>query len=80
MRYQLRPGETDEHGAWERLWELVAPYWGEVEMDVEMARGPTGPVPVDIQAEGPWALYEFDGHVADDASFLKLEPRVITLV
>lgn len=77
MRYQLRPGETDEHGAWERLWELVAPYWGEAETDV---RGPTGPVPVDIQAGEPRALYEFDGHVADDASFLKLEPRVITLV
>ena len=80
MRYQLRPGETDEHVAWERLWELVAPYWGEVETDVEMAREPTGPVPVDIQAEGPSTLYKFDGHVADDPSFLKLEPQVITLV
>jgi len=80
MRYKLRPGETDEHSAWERLWELVAPYWGEVEMDVEMARGPTGPVPVDIQVEGPGALYEFDSLVAHDASFLKLEPQVITLV
>ena len=78
MRYQLRPGETDEHGAWERLWELVAPYW-EVGMDAEAARGPTGLVTVDVQAGRPWALYEFDGHV-DDASFLKLEPRVITLV
>ena len=80
MRYQLRPGETDEHGAWERLWGLVAPYWGEVETDVEMGREPTGPVPVNIQAEGPSTLYQFDGHVADDASFLKLEPQVITLV
>lgn len=80
MRYQLRPGETDEHGAWKRLWELVAPYWGEVETDVEMHREPTPPVPVDIQSQGPWALYEFDGQAADDASFLKLEPRSITLV
>ena len=78
MRYQLRQGVMDEHGAWEWLWEIVAPYW-EVERDVEMARGTTGLVPVDIQAEGPWALYEFDADV-HDASFLKLEPRVITLV
>ena len=78
MRYQLLPGESDELDAWERLWELVAPYW-KVETNVGMARGSAGPVPVDIQAEGPWGLYEFDGHV-DDASFLKLEPRVITLV
>ena len=68
MGYQLQPDEMDKHGAWERLRELVAPYWEEVETDVEMARRPTGPVP------------EFDGHAADDASFLKLEPRVITLV
>ena len=80
MRYRLRLGKRDEHGAWERLWERVAPYWGEVETDVEMAREPTGPVPVDVQAEGPGTLYEFDGQVADDASFLKLEPQVITLV
>ena len=46
-------------------------YW-ELGTDIE-----TGLVPVDIQAEG---LYGFDGDVADDASFLKLEPRVITLV
>ncbi|KAL9614067.1 MAG: hypothetical protein Q9167_001421 [Letrouitia subvulpina] len=69
MRYQLRPGITDEDRAWEQLWELVAPYWGEVEQDVEMDRGPTGPVPVNIQTEGPSALYEFDGDVADDAGF-----------
>jgi hypothetical protein len=80
MRYQLRPGEMDEDGAWERLWERVVPYWGDVEMDVKMSREPTGPVPVDIQTEGQWALYEFDGQAAEDASFLKLEPTVITLV
>lgn len=80
MRYRLRPGETDEHGAWQRLWELVAPYWEEAEMDVEMAREPMGGAPVDIQGDGPSALYEFDGQAADDASFLKLEPQVIILV
>ncbi len=80
MRYQLRPGETDEDGAWERLWERVAPYWREVEIDVEMGRAPTGPVPVDVQAKGPWTLYEFDGDLADDAGFEKLEPRVVTLI
>jgi hypothetical protein len=80
MRYQLRPGETDEDGAWERLWEHVAPYWGEVEMDVEMGRAPTGTVPVDVQGKGPWTLYEFDGDLADDAGFEKLEPREVTLI
>jgi hypothetical protein len=80
MRYRLRPGEKDEHGAWERLWELVAPYWGDFEVDVQMRREPTGPVHVDIQESGQRALYEFDGQAADDASFLKLEPGMITLV
>ena len=83
MRYQLQPGhETDEDGAWQRLWERVAPYWGEFETDLEMARDATGPLlSVDVQAEGqPSSLYEFDGPGVDDASFLKLEPRVITLV
>ena len=77
MRYQLRPGESDEYGAWQRLWEVVAPYWGEI--DIGRAGGRTGPVPVDIQAEGPSVLYEFDGYVADD-SFMQLEPRVISLI
>jgi hypothetical protein len=74
MRYQLRPGETDEDGAWERLWERVAPYWGEVEMnvEVEMDRAPT--------AKGPRTLYEFDGDLADDAGFEKLEPGEVTLI
>jgi hypothetical protein len=80
MRYRLRRGETDEDGAWERLWEHVAPYWGEVEMDVEMDRAPTGPVPVHVQATGPSTLYKFDGDSADDASFEKLEPRVLALI
>ena len=80
MRYQLRTSITEKEEAWEQLWELVAPYWGEVEQDVEMARKPTGPVPVNIQKDGPWALYELDGDVADDAGFLKLEPQVVTLV
>ena len=80
MRYQLQPGITDENGAWEQLWELVEPYWGEVERDVELARGPIGPVPANIQTEGPGVLYEFDGDVADDAGFLKLEPRLVTLI
>ena len=65
---ELRPAEMDEHGAWERLWELVAP----VEKDVEKAREPTGPtMSVNIPADGPWALYEFDGlYTTDDAGFL----------
>jgi len=70
MRYQLRPGETDEDGAWERLWEQVAPYWREVKIDDEMGRAPTGPL----------TLYEFDGGLVNDASFEKLEPRVVTLI
>jgi hypothetical protein len=73
MRYQLRPGETDEDGAWERLWEHVAPYWGEVEMNVKA-------VPVDVRPKGPSTLYEFDGELADDASFEKLEPEVVALI
>jgi len=82
MRYRLkmRPGETDEDAAWERLWERVAPYWGEVEMDVEMNRAPTAPLPVHVQAKGPPALYEFDGGLADDACFEKLEPEMVTLI
>lgn len=78
MRYQLQPGETDEDGAWERLWEHVAPYWGEADMNVEMGRAP--PVPVVVQGKGPWTLYEFDGDLADDAGFEKLEPGVVTLI
>lgn len=80
MRYRLRPGETDEEGAWNRLWQSVAQYWGEVETDVEMGREPTGAAHVDIQTEGQWALYEFDGDSVDDASFEKLEPGVVTLI
>ncbi|MCJ1479180.1 hypothetical protein MMC13_007864 [Lambiella insularis] len=76
MRYQLRAGETDENGAWERLWELVAPHWGEA----GLTREPIAALPVDIQTQGPFGLYEFDGHAADDASFWKLKPRMITLV
>jgi hypothetical protein len=49
-------------------------------MDVELGRRRTRPVPGNIQAKGPQALYEFDGDVADNAGFLKLEPRIITLV
>jgi hypothetical protein len=73
MRYRLRPGETNEEGAWERLWEQVAPYWGEIEMDVET-------VPVDVQAEGPSTLYKFDGNMADVTGFEKLEPEIVTLI
>ncbi|KAI3333061.1 HET-domain-containing protein [Ustulina deusta] len=80
MRYQLRSGETDEDNAWEHLWERVAPYWGDIEMDSEMNLAPTGPVPMDVEAKGPSTLYEFDRDQADDAVFKKLEPRVITLV
>jgi hypothetical protein len=82
LRYKLRPGETDEDEdcAWERLWERVAPYWGEVEMNVEIDGAPTGPVPVDVQGEGPWTIYDFDGDLADDAGFEKLEPGVVTLI
>lgn len=58
----------------------MAPYWGEVEIDVEMNRAPTGPVPVDVPAKGPWTLYEFDGDLADDAGVEKLEPGVVTLI
>ena len=76
MRYRLRPGEMDDDATWERLWNRVALYWE----DAEMAREPVGPIPVDIRTEAPWSLYEFDGEVAEDASFLKLEPRVITLI
>ncbi|KAL8909331.1 MAG: hypothetical protein Q9171_005089 [Xanthocarpia ochracea] len=76
----VRTSITEKEEAWEQLWRLVAPYWGEVEQDVETARKPTGPVPVNIQKEGPWALYEFDGDVADDAGFLKLEPKLVTLI
>ena len=80
MRYRLRSGETDGQGAWKRLWELVAPQWGEFEKDLEMKRRPTGPAQVDIQTPGPQALYDFDGRAADDKSFLKLEPQVTTLI
>ncbi|KAL8692088.1 MAG: hypothetical protein Q9218_002817 [Villophora microphyllina] len=74
MRYRLRPGITDEDGAWEQLWKLVAPYWGEI------TREPIAPVPANIQTKGPGALYEFDGDVAEDAGFLKLEPQLVTLI
>ena len=80
MRYRLRPGVVDERRAWKVLWGLVAPYWGGVEMDVEMERELTGPVPVDIQKDGPGVLCEFDGDVAESARFLKLEPQVVTLI
>ncbi|GAP83692.1 putative heterokaryon incompatibility protein [Rosellinia necatrix] len=80
MRYRLRAGEKDEDRAWERLWRRVAPYWGEVETDVELEREPTAPLPVDIQPEGPSTLYQFDGDAANDAAFEKLEPEVVTLI
>lgn len=80
VRYRLRSGIINEQGAWDRLWELVAPYWGEVEQDVEEQRESTGPIPIDIQTPGPSALYELDGDVAEDAGFLKLEPQLITLL
>lgn len=80
MRYRLRPGEKDEQGAWDRLWGLVAPYWGEVEGDVVMGLALAGPMAVDIREEGPGALYEFDGLGVDEVGFLKLESEVITLV
>jgi hypothetical protein len=43
-------------------------------------RVPAEPVLVDIRAEGPAVLYEFDGNVADGVGFEKLEPRVVTLI
>ena len=85
MRYRLRPGElgeheTEEHGAWERLWERVGPFWEGTEEGGGMAREATGPRAVDILTEAPWSLYEFDGDVADESGLLKLEPRVVTLI
>ena len=81
MRYQLRPGVTNEESAWDRLWNRVSPYWGDMEMDLEMGREASGPaVHVEIQTEAPWSLYEFDGPLADDVSFLRLQPRVVTLI
>ncbi|KAL8838913.1 MAG: hypothetical protein Q9170_001950 [Blastenia crenularia] len=80
MRYQLQAGIVDEQGAWDQLWELVAPYWGEVERDVERGREPTGPIVMDREIRGPEALYELDGDVAEDAGFVKLEPQLVTLV
>jgi len=80
MRYRLRSPEIDEEGAWERLWERVAPYWGEFPMDIVMDRASADPLPVDVQAKGPSALYEFDGDLADDACFEKLEPETVILI
>jgi hypothetical protein len=80
MQFRLRPGEMDEDSAWERLWERVAPYWGEAEVDIEVGRAPTAPVHVDIQALGPDGRYEFDGDVVDDAGFEELESEVVTQI
>ncbi|KAI0459487.1 HET-domain-containing protein [Xylaria acuta] len=81
MRYRLRPGQMDEGGdAWGRLWERVAPYWGEVETSVEIDGESTGPVPMDVHVAGPPSLYGFDGDLADDGVFEKLEPEVVTLI
>lgn len=45
-------------------------------MDIEMKRPATGPtIPVVVESEGPWLLYEFDGDLTDDAGFEKLEPK-----
>ncbi|KAI1349571.1 HET-domain-containing protein [Xylaria sp. FL0043] len=75
MRYRLRPGHTEEaDAAWGRLWDRVAPYW------VEDETGLRGPIPVDVETTGPPALYEFDGDLAEDVAFEKLEPEVVTLV
>ncbi|KAL8626149.1 hypothetical protein Q9189_008168 [Teloschistes chrysophthalmus] len=79
MRYRLRSGVKEEHKAWDQLWELVLPYWGQVEKDVEMGRAARGAPPVNIQTVGPEALYEIDGDVAEDAGFLKLEPQLADL-
>lgn len=81
MRYRLRPGQTEEaDDAWERLWERVAPYWGETETNNEMNGEPTGRVPVDFEVSGPLSLYKFDGDIAEDTAFEKLEPEVVTLI
>ncbi|KAH8157303.1 hypothetical protein CIB48_g10939 [Xylaria polymorpha] len=81
MRYRLRPGQTDEvDDAWGRLWERVAPYWGEAETNVEIDGEQTGPIPVDVTVTGPRSLYEFDGDPVEDIAFEKLEPEVVTLV
>ena len=47
---------------------------------VWLSQLPRTTMSVNIYAEGPWLLYDFDGYVADDAGFLKLESRVISLV
>ncbi|KAI1108039.1 HET-domain-containing protein [Nemania sp. NC0429] len=81
MRYRLRPDRMEAaDDAWERLWERVAPYWGEVETNNELNGESTGPVSVDVEVSGPLSLYKFDGELADEAAFEKLEPEMITLI
>ncbi|KAI0466847.1 HET-domain-containing protein [Xylaria cf. heliscus] len=81
MRYRLRPDQTEDvDDAWERLWERVAPYWGEAETDTGIDGQSRGPIHVDVQVEGPPSLYAFDGDLPEDVAFEKLEPEVITLI
>ena len=83
MRSRLRPGEPGEHetgkhaALWKRLWECVGPFWEGAE---EVAREAKGPIALDIQTEPPWSLYEFDGEGGEEFGFLKLEPRVVTVI
>ena len=89
MRYRLveSSDETDEEGAWERLWELVAPNWGDFDGVGNPAQQsqlpPLGALSVAIQNNGPEALYEFDGDIdaaAEHLGFEKLEAEIITLI
>ncbi len=80
VRYKFKSTDEDEDRAWARLWEQVAPFWGEAEMVVGTGRERTGLIPVDVTVQGPWALYEFDRGLVDDASFEKLKPGVVTLI
>ncbi|KAM0812128.1 putative heterokaryon incompatibility protein [Seiridium cardinale] len=80
MRYRLRPNETDEESAWDRLWESVATYWGDDDTGHGLGRESRGASPVNVQAEAPWSLYELDGDAADNSGFEKLEPEVVILI
>ncbi|KAI1330309.1 hypothetical protein F5Y16DRAFT_34491 [Xylariaceae sp. FL0255] len=81
MRYRLSTGQKEEADVvWDRMWDHVARYWGEAEARNETEGGMRGPTPVDIQATGPLSLYEFDGDLAVDSAFERLEPEIVTLL
>ncbi|KAL8797818.1 MAG: hypothetical protein Q9195_000170 [Heterodermia aff. obscurata] len=80
MRYRIRPGVVDEEGAWELLWDLVGPFWGDVERDVMAGRERKGVVVGSPGTSGPEMLYEIDGDVAEDAGFEKLDARMVTII